>query len=200
MSITNNGYLSAAKTALGVADDLGAPVVEQLLDNVAVSSIRAYQISDKGKFVVLATVAGTVRPVAASTGDVKLYSDASAVMNLARTSNLPAGSVIEITKHGASGTVGDPVTTLKSQHKSAVKEAATAAASVTSVGAKVSAAAALNWNTDPEGSATRAEYNDLAARQSSVQEWKSAVDARVATLSAALTAAGIDPNTYLPIP
>ena len=200
MSITNNGYLVAAKAAFGVADDLGAPVVEQLLDNVAVSEVRGYQIADKGKFIVLATVAGTVRPVAASTGDVKLYADASAVMNLARTSNLPAGSVVTVTKHGASGTVGDPVATLKSQHKAAVKEAATAAASATSVGAKVSAAEALNWNADPEGSATRAEYNDLAARASAVAEWKTAVDGRVATLAAALTAAGIDPATYLPIP
>ena len=61
-------------------------------------------------------------------------------------------------------------------------------------------AESLGWNTSPEGSPEKAEYDDLVTRKATVQEWKDATDARVAALAAALTAAGIDPVTYLPLP
>lgn len=204
MSITNNALVAVAVAAAGLGNmTLGAPIVESLLDQVEVSAVNAVEVTDKGKALVLVTMkdeqgAPILRPVATATGDVKLFADAGAVMAFAKKSNLPGGQPVTVIKRANTGSVGDPIAALKAQHKAAVREAAAAGAAVTSVTQKVTAAVGLHWNTDPQGSATRAEYDDLAARKSTVEEWKTAADARVATLAASLAAAGIDPVTYLP--
>lgn len=201
MSITNNAYISVAATALGVTVAPGAsPIVEQLLNDVAVSEIKAAEVTDKGKCLVLVTAEGVVRPVADSSGNVKLFTDGAAVVALAKKSNLPGGQGVTIVKKAINKPVGDPISALKSQHKQASTEAAAAFKPTQTLAQQISGAQSLGWNTDPEGSATRGEYDDLIARQTSVAEWKAKCDARVATLAAALTAAGIDPVTYLHLP
>lgn len=201
MSITNNAYLSIAATALGVTVAPGAsPIVEQLLNDVAVSEIKAAEVTDKGKCLVLVTAGGVVRPVADSSGNVKLFTDGAAVVALAKKSNLPGGQGVTIVKKAVNKPVGDPISALKSQHKQASTEAAAALKPTQTLAQQISGAKSLGWDTDPEGSTTRGEYDDLIARQASVAEWKAKCDSRVATLAAALTAAGIDPVTYLPLP
>lgn len=201
MSIVNNSYIAAAAAALGLTVPAGAsPIVEQLLNDVAVSAIDAAEVNDKGKCLVLVTTPDGVRPVADTSGNVKLFTDGAAVVALAKRSNLPGGQGVTIVKKAVNRPVGDPIAALKSQHKQASTEAASAAKPAGTLEQQVSGATSLGWNTDPVGSATRAEYDDLLARQTSVAEWKAKCDARVTTLAAALVAAGIDPVTYLPSP
>lgn len=205
MSITNNSYVQGAATAAGVAVAPGAsPIVEQMLDNIAVSAVKAAEVTSKGKCIVLVEVdkeggGKEYRPVAMSTGDVKLFANGQAVVALAKKSNLPGGQGVTIVKLSANASVGDPIAMLKSQHKAAVREAASTVKPKSDLTQKVTGAQALGWDSDPVGSATRAQYEDLIARQTTVNEWSTAMTARVTTLAAALTAAGIDPNTYLPI-
>lgn len=205
MSITNNSYVPVAATAAGVTVAPGAsPIVEQLLDNIAVSAVKAAEVTSKGKCIVLVEVdkAGggkEYRPVASATGDVKLFANGQAVVALAKKSNLPGGQSVAIVKMSVTASVGDPIAMLKSQHRAAVREAASTAKPVADLAQKITGAEALGWDTDPVGSATRAQFDDLTARQVTVAEWHDAIAARVNTLAAALTAAGIDPNTYLPI-
>lgn len=201
MGIVNNSYVPIAATALGVTVSAGAgPIVEQLLNDIAVSSIKAAEVTDKGKCIVLVETVDGVRPVADSSGNVKLFADGAAVVALAKKSNLPGGQGVTIVKKAINKPVGDPIAALKSQHKQASTEAASALKPTQTLAQQISGAQSLGWNTDPEGSATRGEYEDLIARQASVAEWKAKCDSRVATLAAALTAAGIDPVTYLPLP
>ncbi len=201
MSITNNAYVPVAAAALGVTvSAVEIPIVEQLLNDIAVSAIKAAEVTDKGKCIVLVQTADGVRPVADTSGNVKLFTDGAAVVALAKKSNLPGGQGVTIVKKDINRPVGDPISALKSQHKQASAEAAAALKPTQTLAQQISGAQSLGWNTDPEGSATRGEYDDLIARQTSVAEWKAKCDARVATLAAALTAAGIDPVTYLPLP
>lgn len=201
MGIVNNSYVPIAATALGVTVTEGAgPIVEQLLNDFAVSSINAAEVTDKGKCIVLVDTVGGMRPVADSSGNVKLFADGAAVVALAKKSNLPGGQGVVIVKKAINKPVGDPITTLKAQHKQASTEAASALAPAQKLAQQIIGAQSLGWDAEPEGSATRGEYEDLIARQASVAEWKDKCDSRVATLAAALTAAGIDPVTYLPLP
>ena len=167
---------------------------------MAVSAIDAAEVTDKGKCLVFVTTSNGVRPVADTSGNVKLFTDGAAVVALAKRSNLPGGQGVTIVKKAVNRPVGDPIAALKSQHKQASTEAASALKPTNTLTQQVSGATSLGWNTDPVGSATRAEYDDLINRQASVAEWKTKCDARVATLAAALVAAHIDPVTYLPIP
>lgn len=201
MGIVNNSYVPIAATALGVTVSAGAgPIVEQLLNDIAVSSIKAAEVTDKGKCIVLVETADGVRPVADTSGNVKLFTDGAAVVALAKKSNLPGGQGVTIVKKAINKPVGDPISALKAQHKQASTEAASALVPTQKLAQQIIGAKSLGWDTDPEGSATRGEYEDLIARQASVAEWKAKCDSRVATLAAALTAAGIDPVTYLPLP
>lgn len=204
MSIVNNAYVAIAATAIGVVVTPGAlPIVDQLLNDVEVSKVEAAEVTAKGKCLVLVTVVtedgNEVRPVADANGSVKLFADGAAVVALAKRSNLPGGSSVSIVKRAANNPVGDPITALKTQHKAAVREAAAALKPANDLVAKVSGATSLGWNTDPVGSATRAEYEDLIDRQDTIAEWKDKCDARVTQLANALTAAGINPSTYLPL-
>ena len=81
MSIVNNSYIAAAAAALGQTVPAGAsPIVEQLLNDVAVSAIDAAEVNEKGKCLVLVTTPDGVRPVADTAGNVKLFADGAAVV------------------------------------------------------------------------------------------------------------------------
>ena len=192
MSITNNAYLPLVAAAL--AATLGAPVVEKMLDNVAVTGIKAVEISDAGKCIVCAEIGGVLRPVTSTSGDVKLYTDAASVFTLAKASNLPAGSSVEIIKRAKTVTMTDPVSALKSKYRKAVSEQATATDKAAELASKVAAAIGGGWNTDE---AYKPLYDDFVARKATVDEWVTATDDAVTTLAAALTAANIDPATVV---
>ncbi len=205
MSRVNNAYIPVAATALSLAvSEPVKPIADAMLNDVPVSAIGAAEVTDKGKCIVIATVtingAQEVRPVADSNGNVKLYADGAAVVALAKRSNLAGGQSVQIVKKAVQGSIGDPIAALKSKHKQAATEAVTAGKPLATLTQQITGAESLGWNTSPEGSPEKAEYDDLVKRKATVQEWKDATDARVAALAAALTAAGIDPVTYLPMP
>ena len=209
MSRVNNAYVAIAALACGLVVESDAkPVCAGLLNDVQVNAVNAAEVTDKGKCIVLVTmvedVGGVptqvVRPVADANGNVKLYADGAAVVALAKTSNLQGGEAVTVVKRAVSRNIGDPVSALKSQHKSASTEAAQAAKPLATLTTQVTAAESLGWDDAAVGSEERAEYDDLVTRKASVTEWHDKCVARVATLAAALTAAGIDPTTYLPLP
>ena len=205
MSRVNNAYIPAAATALSLTvSEPVKPIADAMLNDVPVSAIGAAEVTDKGKCIVIATVtingAQEVRPVADSNGNVKLYADGAAVVALAKRSNLAGGQSVQIVKKAVQGNIGDPIAALKSKHKQAATESVTAGKPLATLTQQITGAESLGWNTSPEGSPEKAEYDDLVKRKETVQEWKDATDARVTALAAALTAAGIDPVTYLPMP
>lgn len=206
MSIVNNALVAIAATALGVVVEANAlPISEQLLNDIAVSNVQAAEVNDKGRCLVLVTVnkdgGGTeVRPVADANGNVKLYVDGAAVVAMAKKSNLPGGQAVTIVKKAVNKPVGDPIAALKSKHKQAAAEAVAAQKPTATLAQQINGATSLGWNTDPVGSMTRMEFDDMERRALTVAEWKAKCDARVAQLAAALVAAGIDPVTYLPLP
>lgn len=204
MSVVVNGYVPAVAAALGLTMGADLPIVESMLDNVTVVAIGAAEVGTRGKCVAIASVKdendNTVnRVVCDQNGNAKMFSDGAAVVAMAKRSNLGAGQSVRIVKAARAQSVGDPIAALKNQHKSASREAASAAKPHADLLNKITAAQAQGWNTDPAGSPTRIEYDDLIDRRDSVAEWKTLTTARVATLAAALTAAGVDPVTYLPI-
>lgn len=205
MSRVNNAHIPAAVAALGVTlTEPVSPIADAMLNDVQVTAIGAAEVTDKGKCIVIAsvTINGTpsVRPVSDSNGNVKLYADGAAVVALAKRSNLAGGQSVQIVKKVVQGNIGDPIAALKSKHKQAATESVTAAKPLATLTQQITGAESLGWNTSPEGSPEKAEYDDLVKRKATVQEWKDATDERVTTLAAALQAAGIDPVTYLPLP
>ncbi len=205
MSRVNNAYIPAAVAALGVTlSDPVSPIADAMLNDVQVTAIGAAEVTDKGKCIVIAsvTINGTpsVRPVSDSNGNVKLYADGAAVVALAKRSNLAGGQSVQIVKKVVQGNIGDPIAALKSKHKQAATESVQAAKPLATLTQQITGAESLGWNTSPEGSPEKAEYDDLVKRKATVQEWKDATDTRVTTLAQALQAAGIDPVTYLPLP
>lgn len=135
------------------------------------------------------------RPVAGSDGGVKLYGSIQAAVAAMRRAGIGAVNVNMASK--AAG-VGDPVKTLIAKHKSAVKEKALVDSVVADVAAKIASAQALHWDTASPESPEGAEYADYLRRQAVVTEYQAAMSTLVQSLADSLTAAGIDPATYLP--
>lgn len=197
MSIKNNAFIAAAALALGVTVDAGAsPICEGMLNDVSVTKFGAAEVDGTGRVLVLVTVAGVVRPVADSVGNVRLYSDGNAAVALAKRSNIAPGVQVVFVKKVASGAVGDPIVALKSKYKKFKAEAAVSLKQKTAIASKIAAAAALGWD-DAVGTPEGFEYLDMQARATSVDEWKAYNDAKVTELAASLTAAGIDPVTVV---
>lgn len=201
MSTKNNLLVAVAALALGVTVEANAsPVCEGLLNDVSVVQFGAAEVDQTGRVLVIVSVLDggvtTVRPVADSVGNVKLFSDANAAMQLSKRSNLVEGLQVKFVKSVKAGTVGDPIAALKAKYKRFKSEAAAALKQSNTVSAKVSAALALEWD-EAAGTPENVEYLDLVARGVSVTEWKSFNDAQVVALAASLTAAGIDPLTVV---
>lgn len=200
MSVKNNAFVGVAAAALGVTiADGTSPICEGLLNDVEIRAIGIVEIDKTGRALMVATTnnngADLPRPVADSNGDVRLYANASAAYGVAKRSNLPAETSVEIIAFDAPGSVGDPVKALIASHKAYVKEKASATTRAGAIAAKITAAAALGWDT-ASGTPEADEYADYLARQTSIGEWLAFCTAKVTALTASLTAAGIDPVTY----
>jgi hypothetical protein len=137
------------------------------------------------------------RPVAGTDGSVRLYSNAGTAIAAARRFGVQSVTALIKAK---TGTIGDPVKTLIAKHKAAVKEAASVTASKAALAAKIAGAVALHWDTAAEGTPEADEFADYQRRMQVLNEYDAAMAARVQALASSLTAAGIDPQTYMPIP
>lgn len=200
MSTKVNKFLAAAALSAGVVT-AATPISENLLNDMPVLSMHAAEVNDgSGKVVVFAEVNDgvddVVRPVADVSGNVRLYSDGSAVVALLKKTNLVPGASLQFVKFNKSGTVGDPIQSLKAKYKKAVVEAALAEAKKVERVNMNTAAAAQGWDT-ALGTPENEEYLDLVLRLATVTEWATALAAQKTTLAAALTAAGIDPLTVV---
>ena len=201
MSVFNNKYVPFAATRLGFdAANVGRPIVDALLNDVQVESCGVVEVTEKGKAIAIIVSEGTIRAVADTGGNVRLYANADAAISMARKSNLPASSAVVYYRADKTATVGDPVSTLKTKHRAAKVEANSAKEASDALTKKVAAATSLGWGNAAAGSPEAIEFADLQARQQSVSEWALAAQARLDTLTQALIAAGIDPTTYMPIP
>lgn len=204
MSAKANAVLAVAIDRGGFGS-VGAPVMEGLLNDIAVSEVNVVETDASGKavmFVVTSNASGAdvTRPVVNSSGDVRIFADAASAMSIARKSNLPDGGDVVVTKFAKVQTLGDPVASLKTAHKVAVTELALANKGLGVLVPKIAAAQSLHWDTAPDGSAEKAEYADYMAKQVAMNEWKTILGSKVANLAQGLTSAGIDPATYLPLP
>ena len=200
MSTKVNKFLAAAALAAGVVAH-ATPISENLLNDMPVKRLDAAEINDgTGKVIVFATVtlAGSdaVRAVADVSGNVRLFSDGSAVVALSKKSNLIPGASINFVRFTKSGSVGDPIASLKSKYKKSVAEYAMAEAKRVERVNMNTAAAAQGWDT-ALGTPEHEEYLDLVLRLATVTEWVTALAAQKTSLAAALTAAGIDPLTVV---
>jgi len=201
MSIKNNAFMAAAALALGVVIPAGAsPICEGILNDVKVTEFGAAEVDSKGRVMVIVSVSiggvVSVRPVADSAGNVRIFADGNSAVSLAKRSNLDVGVKVKFVKMATVGTVGDPVATLKAKYKKFKAEAAIALKQRDAVAGKVTAGVALGWDL-AVGTPEHSEYLDLQARAVSVGEWKTYNDTKVTELAAALVAAGIDPLTVV---
>lgn len=135
------------------------------------------------------------RPVAGSDGGIKLYGNIQAAVAAMRRAGI-GGVNVNMADKAAS--VGDPVKTLIAKHKSAVKEKTSVDSVVVDIASKIASAQALHWDTASPESPEGAEYADYLRRQAVVTEYQTAMSTLVQSLADSLTAAGIDPATYLP--
>ena len=200
MSTKVNKFLAATALAAGVVAH-ATPISENLLNDMPVKRLDAAEINDgTGKVIVFATVtlAGSdvVRAVADVSGNVRLFSDGSAVVALSKKSNLIPGASINFVRFTKYGSVGDPIASLKSKYKKSVAEYAMAEAKRVERVNMNTAAVAQGWDT-AIGTPENEEYLDLVVRLETVAEWADLIGAQKNSLAAALTAAGIDPLTVV---
>lgn len=201
MSVKNNAYLAACALALGVTISSRPPLVEALLDNIAIKKIDAAEVNDgTGRVLVFVTVtesgADVVRAVADTSGNVRLYADGSAVIKLAKTASLVPGALVRFVRFNKLGSVGDPVANLKIKYKKAKAEKTMALLKLTDVVAKKSAGLSLGWDT-AIGTPENLEYMDIVDRFGGLTEWGDLMTTIEASLRTALTNAGIDPLTVV---
>lgn len=206
MSVKNNQLLAAAALALGLTITAGRPAIaEGLLNDLTIKSMDAAEVSDgSGRVVVFVTVSedvagvptDVVRAVADTSGNVRLFGDGSAVVALSKRSNIVPGTAVRFVRFTKPASVGDPIISLKAKFKRTKLENTQATAKKGELVAKQSAAASLGWDT-AVGTPENVEYLDIAARLVTVTEWETVTGTIKATLSAALTAAGIDPATVV---
>lgn len=200
MSVANNKFIGSVIDALNLSPELvGLPIVDQLLNDVAVTSFGVVEVTDKGKAIAMVGVEGAFRPVADSNGNVRLFGSSDAAILVAKKSNLPAGVAMSYIKAARINNIGDPIAGLKSAHKAVKIENANAQAAFTKLQQRKSAAVSLSWDTAPAGSAEKIEYDDIVLREGTLNEWRLAANNRLTSLTSALQNAGIDPTTYLPL-
>lgn len=170
------------------------------MNDLNVTAFGAAEVDSNGRVLAIVSILDgsttTVRPVADSLGNVKLFGDMNAAMSAAKRANITPGAIIKATKYVKAATIGDPLAALKAKYKRFKSEKASSEKQALLLAGKVSAAEALGWD-NAVGTPENAEYLDLSARVDSVDEWKAFNTAQVTALAAALTAAGVDPVTVV---
>lgn len=199
MSKRANIFLAAAVASLGLTLTVGAkPVSEQLLNDYIITGMSIAQVDDSGRCVVIVSIKDganpdKVRAVAATTGDVRVYSDFGATAGIiARAQMVDGASVTYIRKLKESQSSGDPVAKLKALYKSFKNEKAAALKQQTSLGVTIIALTQLGANT-AVGTPEAYDYADAVSKQVTVTEWYDFATARVTALALSLVAVGVDP-------
>lgn len=206
MIAKGNAFTSIALAALVVSVTVGKPAVaETLLDQYTVKSMGIAQVGGAGKCLVVVVVnsgdagADETRFVADNSGAIKLYGSIGAVEALIKSCNVVSATVFNIKREATAETLATPTNELKAIHKAAVKELASSTVTFNKQEVERVAAVGVNWDTAAVGSLKRSTYDDMLLVLASVNEVKTKAAARVTTYAALLTAAGINPATYLPI-
>lgn len=205
MSVKNNSLLLAALAALGLTLTSGREAIaETLLDNIEVSAIKFAQVTESGGVVGIVSVATgsggavEIRAIANAQGDVKLFSNLSAVASLVKRCKLAEDTMMDYLRMADTGTATNPLARLKSQHKSAKADLASSTAKVVELDALISAAVSAGDDL-ATGTPNYYQWQDYGKRKTTVNEVKTWATAKVSELADALTAAGISPVTYLPL-
>lgn len=198
MSVLKSAIAAAAALRVGLT--VAGGTVEALLNDKAATTIgmSIVETNERGNAVLFFTDATASRVVCDSKGAVRVFGDAASAMGAVKRSKVGSAVTIEVFKFDPAVSVGSPVAALISAHKQSVKELATASAASSELGNFVTAAAAQGWNTQV-GTPQRAEYDNLVSRKAIVDTWVSDTDGRKDALATSLTAANINPVTYLPI-
>jgi hypothetical protein len=197
MSRKNNAALLALVAAAASGQTLGASIVEGLVNDKTVTEWTVYETdAASGRAMLVVKIGGTYRPVADSGGNVRIYGNVQAAVAVSKRNG--GGDDVTVYTSEKTKAVGDPVKALIARHKSMKAEDAKAGTSKETIDGSVTAAAALGWDV-AVGTPEAFEYADLLARQVAVGEWKTYTTATLGTLAASLTAAGINPATYLPV-
>ena len=197
MSIKINALLPAAAAAAGVTTTAATALADGLLTVKQIKALACAEVADgSGKVMVFATVKNpddteTVRPVAGSDGNVKLYSNASAALKLAKSANLLPGALVTFAPYAKAVSVGDPLASLEARYKTACGKGFAAVSKTKVLQSKIDNAIAFGW--DASTGATLAEYNDLQARKVALTEWQTEAIALVENLGQRLTDVGVNP-------
>ena len=197
MSRKNNAALAALVVLAASGQTIGAPIVEGLVNDKVVTAWTVYEAdAASGRAMLVTTIGGVHRPVADSGGNVRIFGNTQAAVQVAKRNG--GGDTVSVYLSEKATTVGDPVKALIARHKSMKAEDTKAGTAKTAIDGSVTAAAALGWDT-AVGTPEALEYADLLARQTALGEWKTYTAATLTTLADSLTSAGINPATYLPI-
>ena len=201
-----NGYFAFVAAALGVSLTAGRPAVaETMLDQYTVSSMGIAQVNDAGQCVVVVTVdsgaagANEVRVVGDFSGAAKLYTNFGAADGIVKSAKINASTVILIKRKLKEVSLSDPVSELKRLHKAFVAEASKSLAVKTKLTTAKNVATGLGWPAAAADTAEFKEFAQISTELDSVTEVNNNANTKVTTYSAALTTAGINPVTYLPI-
>ena len=203
MSTRANAFMSAVYVAAGItAPEIQAtPVLETLLNDYKVGDVAIVQVDDSGRCIALAAVQvasepASIRPVATSNGDIKLFGDMGAAYPMVKRAKLQPGAEVTFFRKLTSSAIGDPVANLKARYKSFKAEKAVVDKVKLSIDSKVTAAVALGWDVSV-GTPERAEYDDYLVRRTATNESIAFCAAKITALAQSLTAAGIDPATVV---
>lgn len=197
MSRKNNAALAALVALAASGQVIGAPIVEGLVNDKVVTAWAVYETdAASGRAMLVTTIGGVNRPVADSGGNVRIFGNTQAAVQVAKRNG--GGDEVTVYLSEKQSNVGDPVKALIARHKSMKAEDTKAGAAKTAIDASVIGAVALGWDTTV-GTAEALEYADLLARQTAVGEWKTYTEETLTTLADSLTSAGINPATYLPV-
>ena len=201
-----NAYLLAAAAALGVSLTAGRPAVaETMLDQFTVRQMGIVQVNDAGQCVVIVTVnsgaagADEIRVVGDFGGNAKLYTNFGAADGIIKSSKIEATTDFKIKRKLPDVALSDPISTLVKMHKAFKAEGVKAAASKVAKEAEISASVVLGWDTMAADTAEKKEHVQMLLQLGTITETKTNADTRLAALTTALTNAGINPVTYLPI-
>lgn len=200
MSIKINALLPAAAAAAGVTTTATAAISDALLSVKQIKALHCAEVADgSGKVMVFAVVTDgetdTVRPVAGSDGNIKLYSNANSALKLTKSTNLLPGAAVNFVPYEKPASVGDPLEGLKTRYKMACSKGFAAVNKYDQLYAKIQNAQLFGW--DESTGATLAEYNDLQARRVVLNEWRDVALTLVDTLEGRLNDAGVNPGTVV---
>ena len=202
MSTKLNPLVSVAAIALGVfLSETQGPICEGLLNDQKVYGVGLAQVDDNGRCIMIVNMSGNEanpvhRAVAAASGDVRLFAGLDNAAATIKRMALHADAEVTYIRRAKTGTLGDPVATLKSNYRSFKAEKLVAEKQAAIITAKISAATALGWNT-AVGTLEAVEYADYVQRAASVSEWSAYCAGKITALAASLTAAGVDPVTVV---